>query len=128
MEKKNFILLMLGLLGELHIQIIGSIAISELIMFVIAPVIFINDFGKLRRHGFMPYFFSNKTMSSKASIESSPRPLPNKGASVSNSSTLISPRFNTSIICNFSWFIKLSIFYPFYRDIKIIIHTYRTDA
>ena len=57
MEKKNFILLMLGLLGELHIQIIGSIAISELIMFVIAPVIFINDFGKLRRHGFMPYFF-----------------------------------------------------------------------
>lgn len=55
MKRSNLILFLLGLFGELHVRIIGSIALSEFLMFMIAPVVFIIDIAKLRRNGFLPY-------------------------------------------------------------------------
>ena len=55
MRNTSFILFILGLFGEIHVRFIGSISVSELYMFIVAPVIFIVDLSKLRRNGFIPF-------------------------------------------------------------------------
>lgn len=55
--KVNFALLCLGLFSQTYVRLIGSIAISELIIFVMAPFVFAADNAKLKRNGFMPYIF-----------------------------------------------------------------------
>lgn len=45
---------LLGLFSETHVNIVGFIAISELFVFLVAPLIFMVDYHLLRRDGFMP--------------------------------------------------------------------------
>lgn len=56
MTKRNSILLfLLGLFSELHVRVVGSLGISELLIFVIAPIVFVTDYAKLKRDGFLTY-------------------------------------------------------------------------
>lgn len=57
MKRANSYLFFLGLFSELHVRLIGSLALSEVYMFLVAPLIFIADADKLRRHGFMPFIY-----------------------------------------------------------------------
>ena len=46
---------LIGLGGQTHVHFFGSIGISELPIFFLAPIIFFQDFHQLRRDGFMPW-------------------------------------------------------------------------
>lgn len=48
---------MIGLGSTTQIHFVGSIAISELIMFVVAPFVFIQDYEVLRADGFLTYLW-----------------------------------------------------------------------
>ena len=48
------IMFFLGLFSETHIRFVGSIGISELLLFLSAPVVFMIDYRVLKRDGFMP--------------------------------------------------------------------------
>lgn len=50
----SFFLLMLGVFSRTKIFFLGTIAISELIIFPIAPLLFLKNYKVLKRDGFMP--------------------------------------------------------------------------
>ncbi|MBQ6142498.1 MAG: hypothetical protein IJI54_14580 [Kiritimatiellae bacterium] len=57
MRKFSYIdwkLLLIGMFSMTQIRVIGSIGISELVICLIAPVMFIQDLNQLRKDGFMP--------------------------------------------------------------------------
>lgn len=57
MRNFNSALFLLGLFSETQIRLVGSIGISELYMFIVAPFVFIADYSRLKRNGFMAYIF-----------------------------------------------------------------------
>ena len=48
---------LLGLGSETYIHFIGYVAISELVIFFLAPIIFFQDYVLLGRHGFFKVLF-----------------------------------------------------------------------
>lgn len=52
-----FWLFMIGLFSQTQIHVFGSIGISELPVFVIAPLLFFHDYHELRRDCFMPFIW-----------------------------------------------------------------------
>lgn len=57
MRKFSYIdwkLLLIGMFSMTQIRVIGSIGISELVIAIVAPFVFIKDFDRLREDGFMP--------------------------------------------------------------------------
>ena len=52
--RSTFILFVLGVFANTKVYLYGTIAISELVAFALAPFLFIIDYGKLKRDGFMP--------------------------------------------------------------------------
>lgn len=52
--KINWGLLLSGMLANTHVNIGGSIGISELAFFLVAPFVFIADMEQLRKDGFLP--------------------------------------------------------------------------
>ena len=58
MRSKNWILpLLMGAFANTQVRLIGSIGISELIMCLVGPFIFIQDFSQLRKDGFGTWLF-----------------------------------------------------------------------
>ena len=58
MKSKNWVLpLLMGAFANTQIRIVGSIGISELIMCIIGPFIFMQDFAQLRKDGFGAWIF-----------------------------------------------------------------------
>ena len=57
MSKKyaSFWLFLIGLGSQTHIHIVGSIGISEIALFLLAPIIFFTDYKQLRADGFLPF-------------------------------------------------------------------------
>ena len=53
-KASSFLLFLIGTFSMTQIRVIGSIGISELFMFVVAPFVFLQDMKSLRRDGFMP--------------------------------------------------------------------------
>lgn len=53
----SLLLFLLGTFSATQIYLMGCLAISELVVFPIAPFIFLQDISELRRHGFMPIFW-----------------------------------------------------------------------
>lgn len=45
---------LIGLGAQTQIRIVGSMGVSEFVMFMIAPIVFLMDMPLLRKHGFMP--------------------------------------------------------------------------
>ena len=56
MSKKtlNVILFLTGLLANYRIHVIGMIGISELLMLLAAPIVFLMKYREIKRHGFAP--------------------------------------------------------------------------
>ena len=54
MKGKNFWLFLIGTFSMTQVRLIGSIGISEVIVFVVAPFVFVSDYRFLKRDGFMP--------------------------------------------------------------------------
>lgn len=50
----SFLLLVLGIFSRTRILLFGTIAISELMIFPIAPLLFLINYKKLKRDGFLP--------------------------------------------------------------------------
>ena len=50
----SFWLFLLGLFSETQIHVVGSIGISELIVYVLAPLVFMQDYHMLKHDKFMP--------------------------------------------------------------------------
>lgn len=48
------VLFLIGLFSVTQIRIVGSIGISELFIFAAAPIVLIQDYAQLRKHGFLP--------------------------------------------------------------------------
>lgn len=58
MSKFNAVLLfLLGLLSTYRVNLIGKIGISEIFVFLAAPIIFFQDLYNLRRERFLPYVY-----------------------------------------------------------------------
>lgn len=56
MSKFNALLLfLLGLLSTYRVNLIGKIGVSEIVVFLAAPIVFFQDFHVLRRERFLPY-------------------------------------------------------------------------
>ena len=53
----SFWLFLLGLFSATQIRVVGSIAIAELIIFLIAPLVFLHDYYVLKHNKFMPILF-----------------------------------------------------------------------
>jgi hypothetical protein len=53
-KSTNHILFLIGLFSATQIRVVGSIGISELVIFIVAPFLFINNVAQLRRDGFFP--------------------------------------------------------------------------
>ena len=53
----SFWLFLLGLFSATQIRIVGSIAIAELIIFLIAPFVFLHEYRALKHNKFMPILF-----------------------------------------------------------------------
>ncbi len=53
----TFLIFALGLFSKTKVLIFGTIAISELIIFPLAPLLFLKNFRKIKRDGFMPLFW-----------------------------------------------------------------------
>lgn len=54
---RNIILFLIGTFSMTQVRIIGSIGISEAILFIVAPFVFARDYGLLRKDGFMVTLF-----------------------------------------------------------------------
>ena len=54
MKRNDWILFLIGLGSETQIRLVGYIGISELILFVIGPFIFMRNYYRLKHDGFMP--------------------------------------------------------------------------
>ena len=52
-RKSSFLLFIVGLFGVTEIRVVGNIAISELVVFIVAPFVFFSDYAQLRRDGFL---------------------------------------------------------------------------
>ena len=52
---KTVALLVLGIFSSTRVYFFGTIAISEIVTFIIAPALFIVNFQKLKRDGFLPF-------------------------------------------------------------------------
>lgn len=48
-KSQSFLLFLIGLFSQTQIQVVGSIGISELVIFLIAPVIWVREYGVFRR-------------------------------------------------------------------------------
>lgn len=58
MRSKKWVLpLMMGAFANTQVRIVGSIGISELLMCVIAPIVFVQNFSQLRKDGFGTWLF-----------------------------------------------------------------------
>ena len=55
MSKNRLLLFLLGLGAHTKIFVLGCIGISELVIFPIAPVVFLKDWRQLKHDGFMPF-------------------------------------------------------------------------
>lgn len=53
-RKSSFWLLLIGMFSMTQISVVGSVGISELLCFMLAPILFLIDYQMLRRDGFMP--------------------------------------------------------------------------
>lgn len=53
-SQSSFCLFLIGLFSATQIHIVGSIGISELICFFVAPIIFVRNYRLLRNDGFLP--------------------------------------------------------------------------
>ncbi len=53
-RRNDFILFLIGLGSMTQVQIVGYIGISELILFALGPIFFLQNFQRLRHDGFMP--------------------------------------------------------------------------
>lgn len=53
----SFLLFLIGVFSETKIYFFGCLAISELVIFFVAPLIFVRDFHILKRTGFMPFIW-----------------------------------------------------------------------
>ena len=53
----SFWLFLLGLFSATQIRVVGSIGISELLVYVLAPFVFMRDYQKLKHDKFMPILF-----------------------------------------------------------------------
>ena len=51
-SKTNFLIFLIASFSMTQVRIIGSIGVSELIIFLVAPFVYIQDLPMLRRHGF----------------------------------------------------------------------------
>jgi len=62
MRSKNFLLacfvFLLGVFSETKVYFYGTLAIAEILVFVIAPIIFAADYKKLSYDGFLPFLFA----------------------------------------------------------------------
>lgn len=56
-SKNSYIMFLLGLFSQTHIHIVGSIAISEFVMFIIAPFVFVANSSILKRERIAPTLF-----------------------------------------------------------------------
>lgn len=56
-KRASYLLFLLGTFSATQIYLMGCLAISELVIFPVAPFIFLKDLPELRRHGFMPIFW-----------------------------------------------------------------------
>ena len=54
-SRVKLLLFLIGLGSQTQIQVVGSIGISELVMFLIGPFIFFLDYRQLKADGFMPF-------------------------------------------------------------------------
>ena len=54
-RERCLLLLLIGLLSQTQISFIGSIGISELLIFLVAPLVFFLDYNRLRADGFLPF-------------------------------------------------------------------------
>ena len=50
-----FLLFLAGLGSMTEVHVVGSIAITELVMFAAGPILFVVNFHRLRREGFLPF-------------------------------------------------------------------------
>lgn len=53
-DKSGLLLFLIGLFSMTQVRLVGSIGISELVIFVLAPFVFVADYQILRRDGFLP--------------------------------------------------------------------------
>ena len=62
-QKSNALaLLLIGTFSMTEVNIIGWLGISELVMFLVAPVLFMVDYAKLRHDGFLPLIWLSLLM------------------------------------------------------------------
>ena len=54
-RNSRLLLFLIGLLSQTQISFIGSIGISELLIFLVAPLVFFLDYNRLRVDGFLPF-------------------------------------------------------------------------
>lgn len=52
-KNTNLLIFLLAAFSETQVRIVGSIGISELVVFLVAPVVYFQDLALLRRHGFL---------------------------------------------------------------------------
>lgn len=55
--KSSFLLFLLGLGCMTKVFLLGTIALSELVIFFSAPLIFLKNYRNMRREGFLPYIY-----------------------------------------------------------------------
>ena len=53
----TFLLFVLGLFSKTKVLLLGTIAISELIIFPLAPILFLKNYRRIKSDGFMPAFW-----------------------------------------------------------------------
>lgn len=56
LDRNGALLLLFGMFAQTRIIIIGSIGISELVCFLVAPFVFLSNFRLLKHDGFITYF------------------------------------------------------------------------
>ena len=57
MKSSSFWLFLIGLGSQTQFHFIGSLGISELPMYLLAPIFFVQDYALLKRDGFMPFIW-----------------------------------------------------------------------
>lgn len=53
----GLLLFLIGLFTSTEVRIVGAVGISELVLLLVAPFVFISTIGTLRKDGFMPYLY-----------------------------------------------------------------------
>lgn len=56
-KKSNFWMFLIGLGAQTQFHVVGSLGISEFPIYLVAPFVFIMDYAKLRRCGFLPWIW-----------------------------------------------------------------------